>query len=130
MAACTVEEAGIELSVRGNGLGNVYDEVARPRLTGLLRSRTDRALTVNVTTELIPFDPTHSEKKLQLRLDAGQAESFDALAAPITERGHYRGRGRHVYPGRKNGAKIDISHAITMVYRMSTFRGVDVYLVE
>ena len=55
VAACTVEEAGLALSVEGNELGNIYDELAQPRLTGVLRNRTPHAVTVKVTTELLPL---------------------------------------------------------------------------
>lgn len=92
VVACTVEESGIELSVQGNGLGNVYDELARPRLEAVLRNRTERPVSVAVTTELMPFERESSKKVLRFRIAPGQAESFDALPAPIAERGHYKVR--------------------------------------
>jgi len=92
VAACTVEEAGIELSVQGNGLGNVYDELANPSLTGVLRNRTETTVTVAITSDLMPYERESSRRAFELRLEPGQEETFDALAAPITERGHYRVR--------------------------------------
>ena len=92
VAACTVEEADIEMSVEGNGLGNVYDEVARPRLKGSLRNRTASPVTVTVTTEVMPFEREPSRRVFELRLAPSEEETFEALAAPITDRGHYRVR--------------------------------------
>jgi len=92
VAACTVEEAGIELSIDGNGFGNVYSELARPWLTATLRNRTEDTVTVAATTELIPFGREAAKKQWKLHLAPGQELAFDALAAPIANRGHYRVR--------------------------------------
>jgi hypothetical protein len=92
VAAITLEAAGVELNVTGNGLGNVYSEPDEPKLTATARNLTDQRITVRVTTELIPFERQAASTDQILELEPGDAKSFDVLAKPIRARGHYRVR--------------------------------------
>ena len=92
VAAVTLEAAGIELNAAGNGLGNVYCQPAEPKLTATTRNLTDAPITVRVSTELIPFEGEPVRQRWTLTLAPGEAQTFDALAARIRRRGHYRVR--------------------------------------
>ena len=92
VAAVTLEEAGIDLTVTGNGLGNVYAQPEQPILTANVQNRTDKPLTVNVTYELYPFDRNSSRRSAQVTLNPGESRALDALAQPIRDIGHYRVR--------------------------------------
>lgn len=92
VAAVTLEEAGIDLTVAGNGLGNVYPQPEGPKLTAAVRNLTDKPLSVNVTCELYPFARKSSRRNAVLKLNPGESKSLDALAQPIREIGHYRVR--------------------------------------
>lgn len=92
VAAITLEEAGIDLVVKGNGLGNVYCEPEQPTLSAALCNLSSEPVTVGVTTELIPFERSRAFKREKVRLGPGEKRTLDALAAPIRERGHYKVR--------------------------------------
>jgi len=92
VAAVTFEEAGVDLSVKGNGRGNVYCEPDRPYLAATVRNLTAVPVTVRLTMELIPFERPMAMRKQQVLLGPGEAQTFDALAVPIRERGHYHVR--------------------------------------
>jgi hypothetical protein len=92
VAAVTFEEADFDLTVSGNGLGNVYCEPEEPRLAATLTNLTDARLTVRLTTELIPFERRPVQRATTVQLGPGESRTLDALAAKITERGHYKAR--------------------------------------
>jgi hypothetical protein len=93
VAAVTLEEAGIDLTLTGNGLGNVHCEPEGPRLSATVRNMGDAPVTVQVSTELFPYGTPAARRaeKLELR-QPGEAQTIDALARPIRDRGHYRVR--------------------------------------
>jgi len=92
VAAVTMEKAGIELLVEGNGLGNVYGEPDTPQLSATVRNVTSAPLQVAVRLELVPFERMGVDREMELELEPGEDRTIDALAAPIQERGHYRVR--------------------------------------
>ena len=55
VAAVTLEEARIELTLAGNGLGNVYAEPQQPRLSASVRNMGNAPVAVHVSRELIPY---------------------------------------------------------------------------
>jgi len=92
VAAITFARAGIDLAVTGNGLGNVYCEPDQPALTATVTNLTDEPVQVVVSTELIPHGRQSTASQEIAELAPLEAREFSALAAPITERGHYRVR--------------------------------------
>ncbi|MHB9109037.1 MAG: hypothetical protein ACYDCO_18445 [Armatimonadota bacterium] len=92
VAAVTLEEAGIDLTVTGNGLGNVYAQPEQPKLTAAVRNLTGKPLTVNVTCDLYPYARKASSRSVRVKLQPGEVKSLDALAQPVREIGHYRVR--------------------------------------
>ncbi len=92
VASITLEEAGIDLQVNGNGLGNVYCQPEEPKLTAVVRNFTAQPVTVKVTTELIPFELPAVVEREEIQLGPGEEKAVSALAAPIRERGHYKVR--------------------------------------
>ena len=92
VAAITLEESGIDLTVKGNGLGNVYSQPDEPYLTGIVRNFTQAPITVRLTRQVLPFERPSKVRRSLIKLGPGETQSFDALAAPITERGHFRVR--------------------------------------
>ena len=92
VAAITLEEAGVDLRVEGNGLGNVYCQPEEPKLTAVIRNVTAQPVTVKVTTELIPFELPAVVEREEIQLGPGEEKALDALAGPVRERGHYKVR--------------------------------------
>ncbi len=92
VAAITLDESGVDLAVQGNGLGNVFLQPDNPMLTATIRNLTSSAVTVGVTTQLIPYGGNAVTRKAKVRLNAGDEKSLDALAAPVARPGHYRVR--------------------------------------
>lgn len=92
VAALTLQESGIDLTVAGNGLGNVYTEPESPELIATLVNRTERPGSVAVTCELTPFGRPTITRRLQIKLGPWESRPFDALAGAIRARGHYRVR--------------------------------------
>ena len=92
VAAVTLEEAGIDLTVTGNGLGNIYPLPEQPMLAATVRNLTDQPLTVNVACELFPYARKASSRSVRVKLNPGESTTLDALAQPIREIGHYRVR--------------------------------------
>jgi len=92
VAAVTMETAGIELNVEGNGLGNVYGEPDVPHLAATVRNVTSETVKVKVKVELIPFERKAAVRGELIELAPGEEKTLDALAAPIGQRGHYKVR--------------------------------------
>lgn len=92
VAAVTLEVAGFDLDVAGNGLGNVYAQPETPRLAATISNVTDRPLTCDVRCSLMPFERKAVNRKTRLVLPPGGACTLDALAQPVSEPGHYRVR--------------------------------------
>jgi hypothetical protein len=92
VASVTLEESPIDLTVTGNGLGNVYALPELPKLTAIVMNRSAKPLKVAVSTELIPFGQTSATKHSSFTLKPGESRSLDALASPVRDRGHYRVR--------------------------------------
>ena len=92
VAAITLVESAVELTVQGNGLGNVYCQPERPALQAVVANRTARPLDVTLTTELIAHGLPPRMRRQAVSLAPGSRRRLDALAAPITRRGHYRVR--------------------------------------
>lgn len=92
LAAVTLEHAAMDLTVTGNGMGNVFSEPDGPRLTASLRNLTDRPLRAALTIELYPLERPGKTQRRTLSLKPGATVTVDALAAPVRERGHYRVR--------------------------------------
>jgi len=92
VAAVTVEEAGIDLAVEGNGFGNVYAEPDVPHLSATIRNVTAAPVKVEVKVELIPFERKATARNEIIELAPGEEKTVDALAAPVVERSHYKVR--------------------------------------
>ena len=130
VAAVTLEKAGIDLFLTGNGLGNVYclseersgvsppvgetepaatanpatGDATAMSLSATLRNMTDDTVSVTVTKELHPFERTPAIAQQVVELAAHEKITFDALAAPVDERAHYRVR---VVADAGNAGRID-----------------------
>ncbi len=92
IAAITLEESGIDLTVKGNGLGNVYSQPDEPYLTGTVRNFTQTPITVRLSRQVLPFERPPKVRRSLINLGPGETQSFDALAVPISERGHFKVR--------------------------------------
>jgi len=92
VAAITFEDADFDLTVTGNGMGNIYNEPEQPKLSAMLTNRTAAPLTVKVTTELFPLERPVARQVETVKLGPGESKTLDALAAAIAERGHYKVR--------------------------------------
>ncbi|MHB0936889.1 MAG: hypothetical protein ACYDCO_19115 [Armatimonadota bacterium] len=92
VAAVTFEDADFDLQVIGNGLGNIYSEPEQPKLSATLTNRTAAPITINVTSELIPFERPAAKRTETVKLGPGESKVIDALVAPILERGHFKVR--------------------------------------
>lgn len=90
VAAITFEEADFDLTVNGNGFGNIYSEPDQPKLSATLTNLTAAPLTVNIATALMPFERPIAQQKQTVKLGPGESKTIDALATKIEERGHYR----------------------------------------
>ena len=92
VAAVTFVESGIDLWVEGNGLGNVYCQPAEPSLNAIVSNLTSDPVEIAITAELIPYGREPITRKWSLTLPPDARQTVDALAGPITGRGHYKVR--------------------------------------
>ncbi len=80
------------MTLAGNGLGNVYVQPDPPHLDATVRNLTDAPVTVQLVSELIPYDRPLVSKTEQLELEPKEARTVEALAEPVGKLGHYRVR--------------------------------------
>jgi len=92
VAAVTFVESGIDLRVEGNGLGHVYCEPAEPSLNAIVSNLASEPAEIAITAELIPYGREPIARKWSLTLPPNARRTVNALAAPVTGRGHYKVR--------------------------------------
>ena len=93
IAAVTLEESAIDLTLHGNGLGNVYAQPEVPHLKARVQNLGDSPVAIRVSSELIPFGRPAACRIEQLELShPGETRTIDALTRPVDGRGHYRVR--------------------------------------
>ena len=92
LAAVSLEDSAIDLLVTGDGLGNVFSEPETPKVPATLRNLTNRPVEAKVTCELLPFEWSPQTAEKTIVLTSRDSATFNALAAQVSERGHYRVR--------------------------------------
>ncbi|MCH2131098.1 MAG: hypothetical protein MK179_18300 [Pirellulaceae bacterium] len=92
VAAITFAELPVTLTVRGNGLGNVYCEPEQPELAGILTNLTTQPVNLRVTTDWIAYEGEAVRKTESLDLAGGAKAEIPTLGTLRLDRGHYKVR--------------------------------------